>query len=108
MTRLQTLLLPVIIFVNELDKALQDKKLSFFEAIGLIPEAAALAAIWPELGSMKTEYEALTAQEQAELLDYIGVQLAMENEIVEDVVLIALDTASNIYLLTTLIKKARA
>ncbi len=107
MNRLQLLLLPVIVFVNELDKVLKDGKISFIEAIGMIPETAALAAVWPEMKNLKAEYEDLPANEQAMLLDFIANKLTLESDTVEDIVLIALDTVNNLYLLKTLVQKAR-
>ena len=97
-------ILAIVGFVNELNKALADGKLSFFEAIGMIPEASALAAIWPKMGEIQKEFDDLSYDEQDQLIAMIRNELNLGDR-AEELVSLSLETVSNIYKIVQLAKK---
>lgn len=105
MFTLKQALLPIILFVNELDKALADRKLSFLEVIGLVPETASLAEIWPILPSLKSSYENLGESDKYELIALLEKELQLDSQKTEATILNALKIVDGIHGLLLLRKR---
>lgn len=64
-------------------EAFEDKKISFFEAIGLVPEIFALIGVaksWPEI---QAELKELSEEEKVELSDFVNAEFDIPNDKVE-------------------------
>lgn len=63
--------------------ALEDKKISFFEAVGLIPEAFALVGVGKTWAEVQAEIAELDETERLELKQYIADEFDIPNEKME-------------------------
>jgi hypothetical protein len=64
-------------------KALEDKKVSFFEAIGLVPEVFALIGIGKTWSEVQAEINDLEDDEKDEIYDYVKTEFDIPNDKVE-------------------------
>ena len=83
--------LDLVKFAVKVEDALEDKKLKFTEAIGLgifaVPKAMNHAG---DAATIKAEIKDLSADELEELVVYIGEELDLANDSIEDVIEAAL------------------
>ena len=61
-------------------KSLDDKKVSFFEAIGLVPEVFAAIGVAKSWNEVKAEIADLTSAETDELEEYVVAEFDIPNE----------------------------
>lgn len=64
-------------------KALEDKKVSFFEALGLVPEVFALIGIGKTWSEVQAEIDDLDEAEKAEINQYVANEFDIPNDKVE-------------------------
>lgn len=64
-------------------KALEDKKISFFEAIGLIPEVFSVIGVAKSWSEVQAEINDLDDDEKQEINDYVSSEFEIPNEKVE-------------------------
>lgn len=77
---LKRLLKAGLTFGENAAKAAEDKKISFFEAIGLIPEVFSLIGIVKTWKDIQTELNDLDDIETKEIEDYVAVEFNIPNE----------------------------
>lgn len=67
-------------FGQKAAKALEDKKVSFFEAIGLIPEVFSVIGVAKSWSEVQNELNDLTDEEKKEIEDYVASEFSIPNE----------------------------
>lgn len=64
-------------------KALEDKKISFFEGVGLLPDVFAAIGVAKTWSDVQAELNDLTEEEKAEIAAYVKDEFGVPNEKVE-------------------------
>lgn len=70
-------------FGKNVARALEDKKISFFEAIGMIPEVFSLIGVGKTWAEVQAEIADLTDEEKTELHQFVADEFDIPNEKVE-------------------------
>jgi hypothetical protein len=81
--KLKSLLKAGLNFGKSAAKALEDKKVSFFEAIGLVPEVFALIGVAKTWKEVQDEINDLDEAEKQAIHDYVADEFDIPNEKVE-------------------------
>ncbi len=81
--KLKALLKAGLNFGKSAAKALEDKKVSFFEAVGLIPEVFALIGVAKTWSEVQAEINDLDDEEKQQIHDYVSDEFDIPNEKVE-------------------------
>lgn len=81
--KLKALLKAGLNFGKSAAKALEDKKVSFFEAIGLVPEVFAIIGVAKTWGDVQAEINDLDEDEKKQIHDYVSGEFDIPNEKVE-------------------------
>lgn len=80
---LKKLLKAGLSFGKNAAKALEDKKMSFFEAVGLIPEAFSLISVGKTWSEVQNEINDLTEEEKDEIHQFVADEFDIPNDKVE-------------------------
>lgn len=92
-------------FGQKLDDALEDNKVTWGEALGMLfgvaPDALAMV---PQIGQIKQEYLDLDNQEREELVDYVVEELDLESDRAEEIAEAAFDALVSLEALVTTIR----
>lgn len=94
-------------FANQAIKALQDKKISFLEALGFIDELSQLPGVIESGKDIVSEINDLSPEERKELHDYVTMELDIPAEKVEKVIADSVDAIISIYTLIDGIRKLK-
>lgn len=81
--KLKQLLKAGLNFAKSATKALEDKKVSFFEAIGLVPEVFALVGVAKTWAEVQAEIDDLDDAEKQEIHAYVSAEFSIPNAKVE-------------------------
>lgn len=81
--KLKSLLKAGLNFAKSATKALEDKKVSFFEAVGLIPEVFAVIGVAKTWTDVQAEIADLDEDEKDEINQFVADEFDIPNEKVE-------------------------
>lgn len=76
----KNLLVQVAKFMNKIDKASEDSKVTIIEAMGLVPSSVSLITAAVQFKAIKEELNDLTSTERTELIQAFSEELDLRND----------------------------